>query len=244
MTVTEYVVLALASFVAAAIASISGFGIGSILTPTLSLWFDAKLAVAAVSIPHLIGTALRFAMLKAKVDRYVMWRFGLASAAGGIAGALLANVFQSEWLLILLAVLLLFVGIGEFIGYTRRLAFRGAAAWIAGALSGVLGGLVGNQGGLRSAALLGFNLERRTFVATATAIALFVDGARMPVYFYTHAEELRAMAGAIAISIAGVIAGTLFGHHALQRIPETLFRRLVAVLLVALGVALLWRANR
>lgn len=243
MSIPEYTLLAVASIVAAAIASISGFGIGSILTPTLSLWFDARLAVAAISIPHLIGTALRFTMLKARVDRRVMWNFGLASAAGGIVGALLGTVFESAWLLILLAILLLFVGVGEFIGYTRRLVFHGAAAWIAGLLSGVLGGLVGNQGGLRSAALLGFGLERHTFVATATAIALFVDGARMPVYFFTHAEALKQMAGAIAVSSIGVIAGTVFGQRVLQRIPEVVFRRVVAVLLVALGLALLWRAS-
>jgi uncharacterized membrane protein YfcA len=242
MSTPEHLLLAAASIIAAAIASISGFGIGSILTPTLSLWFDARLAVAAISIPHAIGTALRLAMLTAKVDAPVMWSFGLASAAGGIAGALLGTIVESAWLLILLAILLLFVGVGEVIGYTRRLAFHGAAAWTAGALSGVLGGLVGNQGGLRSAALLGFRLERHTFVATATAIALFVDGARMPVYFYTHGEELRQMSSAIGVSTAGVIAGTVFGQHILQRIPEAIFRRVVAVLLVALGVALLYRA--
>jgi uncharacterized membrane protein YfcA len=235
-------ILGLAALIAGGIASVSGFGIGSILTPALSLWFDAGLAVAAVSIPHVIGTALRFSMLKAAVDRRVMWSFGLASAAGGIAGALIGSVFESAWLLILLAILLVFVGIGEFIGYTRHLAFHGAAAWIAGLLSGVFGGLVGNQGGLRSAALLGFRLERHTFVATATAIALFVDGARMPVYFYTHGAELRQMAGPIGVSTIGVIAGTLLGQRVLQRIPEGVFRRVVAVLLVVLGVALLYRA--
>lgn len=242
MDVTEYVLLAAASVIAAAIASISGFGIGSILTPTLSLWFDAGPAVAAISIPHAIGTALRLAMSKATVDRRVMWSFGLASAAGGITGALLGTLFDSAWLLVLLAVLLLFVGGGEFIGYTRRLAFRGTAAWIAGAVSGVLGGLVGNQGGLRSAALLGFRLDRHTFVATATAIALFVDGARMPVYFVTYGDELRRMWAAIAVSSIAVMAGTLFGQRVLQKLPEPNFRRLVAMLLVALGAALLWRA--
>ena len=244
MSVPEYLLLATASVVAAAIASIAGFGIGSILTPTLSLWFDARLAVAAISIPHVIGTGLRFLTLNAKADTSVMWSFGLASAAGGLSGALLGTVFESAWLLILLAVLLLFVGLGEFIGYTRRLAFHGTAAWIAGALSGVLGGLVGNQGGLRSAALLGFHLERRTFVATATAIALFVDAARMPVYFYTHGKELQQMATAIVVSSAGVVAGTLFGKRVLERIPEAIFRRVVAVLLIALGVALLWTTIR
>jgi uncharacterized membrane protein YfcA len=241
MDAADYVLLATASVIAAAIASISGFGIGSILTPTLSLWFDASLAVAAISIPHAIGTALRFALLKATVDRRVMWSFGLASAAGGVTGALAGTLFESAWLLILLALLLLFVGVGEFVGYTRRLAFHGTAAWIAGVVSGLLGGLVGNQGGLRSAALLGFHLERHVFVATATAIALFVDGARMPVYFYTHGDELRLMANVIAVSSAAVIAGTVVGQRVLQGIPEPIFRRVVAVLLVALGAALLWK---
>ena len=61
MDVSEHVMLAVASVIAGSVASVSGFGIGSILTPTLSLWFDAALAVAAISIPHAIGTALRSA---------------------------------------------------------------------------------------------------------------------------------------------------------------------------------------
>jgi hypothetical protein len=50
-----------------------------------------------------------------------------------------------------------------------------------GAVSGVLGSLVGNQGGIRSLAMLGFDVPRRAFVATATAVGLIVDGARLPV---------------------------------------------------------------
>ena len=228
---------------AGGIASISGFGIGSILTPVLSLWYDAKLAVAAISIPHLIGTALRFWLLQGRVDTRVMWSFGLASAAGGIAGALLNSVFESPWLLALLGILLLFVAAGELIGFSRRMIFRGPAAWIAGAVSGMLGGLVGNQGGLRSAALLGFRLDRDRFIATATAIGLFVDAARMPIYFYSHGPQLPATRSAIAIATAGVIAGTLLGGRLLRRIPEAVFRRVVAVLLTILGVALLIRAS-
>jgi hypothetical protein len=52
--------------------------------------------------------------------------------------------------------------------------FRGWVAWIAGAMSGFLCGLVGNQGGCGSAALLGFDLSKQSFVATATAVTLVV----------------------------------------------------------------------
>src|SRR5580765_318768 len=77
------------AIVAGAVASVSGFGIGSLLTPLLALHAGTKTAVAAVSVPHLIGTSIRFWRLRKSLDRGIFWRFGLTSAAGGLAGALL-----------------------------------------------------------------------------------------------------------------------------------------------------------
>jgi uncharacterized membrane protein YfcA len=241
MDATALALIAAAGFFAGGVAAIVGFGIGSIFTPLLSLWIDARVAVAAISIPHLIGTAVRFYLLEGRVDRRVLWSFGVASAIGGISGALLNTVFSSPALLQLLAVLLLFVGVGELTGFSRRIVFRGALAWVAGALSGLLGGIVGNQGGLRSAALLGFQMDRNTFVATVTAIGLMVDAARMPVYFFAYAGELRQLVTPIVFATIATIAGTLIGGRLLRRIPESWFRRIVAVVLLILGVALLLR---
>jgi hypothetical protein len=42
-----------------------------------------------VSIPHVVGTAARFWLLRGQVDRRLLVRFGLTSAAGGLTGALL-----------------------------------------------------------------------------------------------------------------------------------------------------------
>jgi uncharacterized membrane protein YfcA len=209
----------------------------------LALQVDTRLAVAAVSIPHLIGTSLRFALMHGGVDRRVLWSFGITSAAGGLAGALLYGAASSRWLTLLFGVLLLFAAVSEITGLARRMRFRGWVAWVAGALSGMLGGLVGNQGGIRSAALIGFGLRKELFVGTATAIALFVDGARVPIYLYTQHDEMRAHLTWILLAIAGVIAGTLIGSRALRRIPEMWFRRVLALVLAVLGVAMLFRAG-
>ena len=239
MDAAALVLMAAAGFLAGGVASIVGFGIGSILTPLLSLWIDARVAVAVISIPHLTGTALRFWLLEGRVDRHVLLTFGIASAVGGLIGALINTVFSSPALLTVLAVLLLFVGAGELIGFSRRMVFRGALAWIAGAFSGLLGGLVGNQGGLRSAALLGFRMDRDTFVVTVTAIGLIVDASRMPVYFVAYADQLRGLVIPIVVATAGTIAGTIAGGRLLRRVPESWFRRIVAVVLLILGVSLL-----
>jgi hypothetical protein len=50
---------------------------------------------------------------------------------------------------------------------------------------------VGNQGSIRTAALLGLDVRRDAFVATATAIALAVDAVRMPVYIVTGWQKMR-----------------------------------------------------
>ncbi len=175
------------AIVAGATAAVSGFGIGSLLTPLLALHAGTKTAVAAVSIPHLIGTAIRFWRLRASLDRPLLWRFGLTSAAGGLAGALLNAQAPSPALTMVLGSLLVLAGGVQITGSAQRWRFHGSVAWIAGAMSGLFGGLVGNQGGIRSAAMLGFDLPKERFVATATAIALFVDAARMPVYLVARA---------------------------------------------------------
>jgi uncharacterized membrane protein YfcA len=64
--------VAVIAVVAGAIAAVAGFGIGSLLTPLLALQTGTKLAVAAIAVPHLAGTALRFWRLRRHVDRRVL----------------------------------------------------------------------------------------------------------------------------------------------------------------------------
>src|SRR5712672_1345929 len=103
-----------------------------------------RVAVAAVSVPHLAGTALRFWLVRQHVDRRVLGSFGLASAAGGLIGALFQTRASNAFLAWLLAGLLTLAGVSELLGLVRRVRLGRAGAWAAGALSGAFGGLVGN----------------------------------------------------------------------------------------------------
>lgn len=234
--------LAAVAVAAGAIASVVGFGIGSLLTPVLALRVEMHVAVAAVSIPHLAGTAVRFWRLRGHLDRRVLWGFGMASAVGGLTGALLHSRASSPWLSGVFGGLLLFVAVSEFTGLSRRMRFSGPFALIAGALSGLLGGLVGNQGGIRSAALMDARMSKETFVATATAIGLIVDAARMPVYLIVEGPALVQLWPLILLGTAGVVTGTLLGTRLLARIPDSAFRRIVAVILAVVGAYMLIRA--
>lgn len=229
------------SVLAGGIAAVTGFGIGSLLTPVLALQMDTRLAVAAVSVPHVIGTAVRFWLLAGGVDRRVFWNFGLTSAAGGLTGALLHGWASNRWLTVVFGALLLFAAASEVTGLAKRMRFRGSVAWVAGAISGLLGGLVGNQGGLRSAALLGFGLSKQSFVATATAVGLLVDGARMPVYLAMQYREMSGIWFWMVLSTIGVTVGTVLGNRVLTKIPEVWFHRVLALVLAVLGGTMIIR---
>jgi len=236
------VLIGISSFIAGAIASVTGFGIGSILTPLLSLQVGTQIAVAAVSIPHVVATFVRFWILRRQINKRVLVDFGLLSAAGGIVGALLHNVASNPALTFVFAFLLIFAGLSSLTGFSQKMHFGPRVARVAGAVSGALGGLVGNQGGIRAAALVGFELDQESFVATATAVGLLVDAARMPVYFATESSGIFSIGGMIVVSTITVLAGTLFGVALLRGIRQQWFYRIVGGLVLALGLFMLTQA--
>ena len=147
---------------AGAIASVSGFGIGSLMRPLLMVSMPTAHAVAVLAVPHAVATTVRWIRLRADVHAPTFRQFGIASAVGGFAGA----VLQSQS--------------GEPRSYPcprvapgssrqhgtrrgRRVPLPRTPVWrlTGGVLSGLFGGLVGNQGGIRAAALLGFQLGSR-----------------------------------------------------------------------------------
>jgi uncharacterized membrane protein YfcA len=228
-----------AALLAGAIAAVSGFGIGSLLTPVLLLSMPAADAVAILAIPHAVATGIRWLRLRSDVHGPTFRQFGLASAAGGLMGAALQSQIASPALTLLLGSLLLLAGLTELL--ERRVPLPPTAFWrlFGGGLSGLFGGLVGNQGGIRAAALLGFQLSPRQIVATATASALLVDAARIPIYVLSAGDVIVHAAPLGLVASIGVTLGTFLGVPVLTRIPEATYRRLLGGLLVVLGGTLI-----
>lgn len=230
--------------VAGATASLAGFGIGSLLTPLVAAQFGTPVAVAAVALPHAIATALRAWRLRDAIDRDVLRGFGLVSAVGALTGALVYARIGAGALTVVLALLLLATSLAALTGWTSRWRARGAAVWGLGLASGLFGGVAGNQGGVRAAALLAFALAPRAFVATSTATGLLVDAARLPVYLWRAGGAIGALWQEIAIASAGVLVGTLLGERILLGMSPERFRRMLGALIGLLGLWLLWGLRR
>ena len=94
-----------------------------------------------------------------------------------------------------------------------------------------------------AAAMLGFDVTREQFVATATAVALVIDLMRLPVYLTVEGSQVLAVWPLVALATLGVVAGTFAGGWVLTRIPDAAYRRAVGVLIFALGVMVLVRGR-
>lgn len=230
------VLVLVAAIGSGATASVVGFGIGSLLTPVIATRFGIDTAIAAVALPHLAGGVLRGWRLRHSVDRQVLLRFGILSAFGGLLGAFFFARLAPTALTFTLGALLIVTATAGLTGWSERWRPHGFMVWILGGLSGLFGGVVGNQGGLRAAALSAFGLKPAVFVATSTVTGVLIDFARTPLYLYNVGDRLADIAGLIGIAMVGVLMGTLVGERLLFGLSPQRFRKVVSMAIGLLGM--------
>lgn len=234
-----FVAVFVVSIGSGATAAIVGFGIGSLMTPLLAIRFGTTNAVALVTLPHAAATAVRCWRLRRHVHHPVLVRFGLLSAVGALAGALIYTRLGPSALTRVLGGLLLLTAAAQLTGWASRWHPRGAVAALFGLVSGFFGGLAGNQGGLRSAALTAFRLPPVGLVATATASGLLVDAARTPVYLWHSGAVLLTLWAPILVATVGVLIGTIVGERMLLGLSRRRFGQTIGLAIGALGIWML-----
>ena len=211
------------------------------------------LAVAAVAPVHLFHNLGKFLLLRSHVDHRVLVQFGLpalgAAAVGAWGLAQLTDLPElGVWSLFgktfAICPLKLAIGLSLAVFSGWELwggggGIRGVPLWTGGLASGLLGGLTGHQGAIRSAFFLGKDLPKETFIATGAAVACAVDITRIAVYV----QLFRSMGGSIpwpvvGAGIAGAAVGLWVGRHGLKQISGKGFRKVVGVGLLVFGVLL------
>lgn len=248
--IEQHALIAAAAVVASGVTFFSGFGLGTALLPAFAAFLPTEVAVAMVAIVHLLNNALKLGLLRGHVDRRVFLRFGVPALSAAPIGALLLRLasdispigrtrFDVTVVDVVIAGLLVLMGLQALVPRLARLTFPDRYLVPGGIASGLLGGLAGLQGALRSAFLIRSGLTRESFLATGVAVALVVDVTRIATY--GAQGSLRFGSGALALATTGVVAasaGALIGNRLLRSVTIDAIRVLVGVLLVVVAVAL------
>lgn len=258
----EYLLVSVVSLLAAVLTLLSGFGLGTILLGAFALLFPMPVAVAATAIVHLANNIFKLVLVGKWADRAIVLRFGVPAIAGAVLGAaalgalsglpVLARYEIMGWarevtivkasigLLILLFAMLDLVGALEGRVFPRRMMPLG------GLLSGFFGGLSGHQGALRSVTLLKGDLDKERYIGTTSVCSMLVDVTRLVVYGAGVGFFSKDFGGVsqreiplISVAIVCALVGSLVGKRLIRAITLEGVHRLVGIMLIAIGSALI-----
>ena len=248
-------IIALVAFLASLLTLFSGFGLGTLLMPVVAIFFPVAVAVALTAFVHLLNNLFKLATLWKYVHWKVSLKFGIPALLATLPGAWLLTrlselpeitryqVFGLEAVIqpvgLTVGLLLIFFAVVEWFSFTKKWGIHQRYLPWGGILNGFFGGLSGHQGAFRSAFLLHAGLDARQFIASNAVIAALVDITRLIIYGLNFSLLIEQMDTAvIAAATIAAFAGVLAGKLGIEKVTIGFIRKLVAVMLLSLGVLL------
>lgn len=255
----SYVIIPIVALIASLLTFFSGFGLGTLLLPVFTLYFDVTIAVGLTAIVHFCNNIFKIALVYKNINWIIVLRFGLPSLLAALVGAyLLKNLFAETIVLhkyylesteefhsitlfnLIIGILIIVFSLFEVVPYLKNLSFNQNKLTIGGLLSGFFGGLSGHQGALRSAFLIKLNLSKEQFIATGTAIACIVDVARMSIYVFTFDfVHVKNNSSLILLAVFAAIAGALVGNKLLKKTTLNFLKWFVTIFMITIALLMI-----
>lgn len=227
-------VLFVSAFAAAAISGSAGFGGALLLLPLLVGTVGVTHAVPLLTMAQLIGNLSRAGFGFTQIQWKPVGLFLLGAVPFSILGAVSFIQLPKELVTRTIgAAILIFVAL-KYFGVLKVKA--GPAFLVAGGgVVGFLSGLVGSAGPLGAAIFLSLGLPPVAYIASETTTALAMHGVKTVVYqrYITLDREFWLLAMLMGVAM---ILGTWSAKRVIEHIPQVMFQRFVAILLVAISV--------
>lgn len=252
-------IIPLTALLASILTFFSGFGLGTILLPVFSIYYDPPIAVALTAIVHFLNNAFKIGLVYKNINWNVVLRFGIPSLIAALGGAFLLKNLSSKTIVlghyyveltqanyqitlfnVIIGLLIIFFSLFEIIPYFKNLSFNENKLTIGGLLSGFFGGLSGHQGALRSSFLVRLKLSKESFIATGTAIACIVDIARMSVYALSFDFiHISNNAKVLVFAVLAAFAGALIGNKLLKKTTIGFLKWFVTVFMIVIALLMM-----
>ena len=238
----ELLLVAIGSFLAAALTVPAGFGLSTILTPLVLLLMGPHEAVAVVAVVHGAHNAGKFAALRESVDFEAFRRYGVWLVLGAILGAALQNEVPQKPLLALIGAFLVSLPLLSMSEGWTGYRIPEANDSLGGFGSGFMGGLTGHQGALRAMFLTRRLPDKMTYAATASVLALCVDLSRVPVYLLFRYDEVSQHTALTLVLVISALIGVRVGKAWLERLKSEWIHRGVMGGIVLSGAFYMYEA--
>lgn len=250
----EIILISIVAFIGSLLTFFSGFGLGTILLPAFSIFFNLEIAIAMTAIVHFSNNLFKFVLIRKNINKSILMKFGVITIISAFIGAFLLNylsqfniqidfklfnhIFISQPIKITIAILMIVFALVELIpALERSIKLSENHLPIGAFLSGFFGGLSGHQGALRSAFLIKANLTKEEYIATGSSIALLVDITRLTTYS-THLASINFTSNYILIisAILSAFIGAFLGNKFLKKISISYIKNLVGIMLIIIAI--------
>jgi hypothetical protein len=251
----EILVICIAAFSASLLTFFSGFGLGTILSAVLALFFELPVAIAITAIVHLLNNIFKLIIIGNDADKSLVLKFGIPAVIASFIGAVTLKLFSDvsplysysfsgrDCHITLIKTLVAFVMIAitllEWIPKWKSYTFKPNKLYFGGFLAGFFGGLSGHQGAFRSMFLINQNLSKTSFVATGVVLACIIDASRLPVYFKTiKTDVISTNQSTILYATLAAFIGAYLGSKMIEKVTIDWIQKIVATMVIAIAILL------
>lgn len=227
------------SCIANIVGTVSGFGVGTVMTPVLLLFMPFTETILLVCILHWFHDIWKLLLFRRGINWRLFFYFGIPAIVAGFIGALLVTpeksiILESLFGLFLLSVVVLLLNKPTFI-----LPPTIKNNVIGGLFSGFLAGLFGIRGAVHVFFLTIFDLEKVQLIGTTGIISLLLDSVRWLTYWMRGIALPAFLYWSFFIFVPASFLGAIIGQRILDKIPQKHFRTIVLIFLLLISIRLL-----
>ncbi|MBC7753468.1 MAG: sulfite exporter TauE/SafE family protein [Moraxellaceae bacterium] len=228
---TYFLILA---FFSELIGTLSGVSSSTLFIPLGKLFESIQVTLALTALLHVMGNSVRTIMYWKNINWPLTLKFGIPSIIMSGLGAHYSDLFSAQVFSIALGLFL--IGISSYFHFFKT-KFIFAGTWLpylGGGLSGLLTGLIGSGGAVRSLALTAFDLNPLTFTATSTLIDFGGDIFRFFIYLqkgYLTSAHYFYFPFLLMIALGANWLARIW----IKRIPKERFEKIVLIFVFIMG---------
>lgn len=231
LTIGLVITAALTTF----LGTVTGTAGGLLLLGIMTFFFPLVVLIPMHTLIQLGAGSSRMFMMWRYVKKQLIIPFAIGSCIGAFAGAQIFVTLPSATLQGILGIFILIVM------WTPRLGAGGPERLrfgILGAAATFLGIFVSATGTFLSPFVAHASLDRRIHVSTMATLMAISHISKLIAFGFVG-MAIGAYLPLVVLMIVGTVIGTWFGQHALNKIPEKLFRQVFRILLTLLALRLL-----
>lgn len=232
------VLITIFSCIANIVGTISGFGVGTVMTPVLLLFMPFTETILLVCILHWFHDIWKMMLFHRGINWKLFLYFGTPTIFAGFIGSLFVVPERSVVLESLFGLFL--IGLVALLLYKPHFVLPSTIRnnIIGGSLSGFLAGIFGIRGAVHVFFLTIFDLEKESLIGTTGIISLLLDSVRLVTYWSRGLYLASYLYWSLILFVPASFLGALIGQRILNKIPQKHFRTIVLIFLFLVGIRL------